>query len=230
MLHLEKHRTERIGWLRAAELGANDGIVSIASLIIGVASSNAARADVFIAGGAGLVAGAISMAAGEFISVSSQADSERAEITRERRELELSRDYEMAELSSIYVKRGLKPQLAKQVAQQLMEHDALAAHTRDELGISEQMSAKPIQAALVSAASFTLGAALPLSFVLLSPEDSFIIIPIAFVSLLSLVFLGALAAYTGGSSKIKSIARVAFWGMFAMGLTAIIGAVFGQTV
>ncbi len=227
--HQERHRTERIGWLRAAVLGANDGIVSTASLVVGVAAANAVRGDVLIAGVAGLVAGAMSMAAGEYVSVSSQADTEGADLARERRELESDWDYEVAELTAIYVERGLDPQLAGQVAQQLMAHDAVATHARDELGISESFSARPIQAALASAGSFTAGAAMPLIVVLIMPEAS-LVVAVSVVSLIFLALLGILAANAGGSSMVKSAVRVTFWGALAMGLTALVGAIFGTVV
>lgn len=227
--HQERHFTERIGWLRAAVLGANDGIVSTASLVVGVAASSAARSEVLVAGIAGLVAGAMSMAAGEYVSVSSQADTEQADLARERRELDSNWDFELEELAGIYTARGLEPALARQVAEQLMAHDALATHTRDELGISESMSARPIQAALASAGSFTIGAAMPLLIVLVAPESSLVAI-VSAVSLVFLALLGALAANAGGSPMMKGIVRVTFWGALAMGLTAIVGAVFGTIV
>jgi VIT1/CCC1 family predicted Fe2+/Mn2+ transporter len=225
----ERHRTERIGWLRAAVLGANDGIVSTASLLVGIASSQAPRENILLAGIAGLVAGAVSMAAGEFVSVSSQADTEFAEIARERHEIESNRDYEVEELTIIYVERGLEANLARQVAVQLMEHDAVGAHARDELGISESLGARPIQAAFTSAASFTVGASIPLSIVLFSPVSSLVLV-ISSVSLICLACVGMLAAYTGGSSMTKGAVRVRFWGALAMGLTALIGSVFGTFV
>ncbi len=225
----EVHRTGRIGWLRAAVLGANDGIVSTASLIVGVAAANAIRDDVLLAGVAGLVAGAMSMAAGEYVSVSSQADTEQAELTRERKELAESGDFELEELSAIYAKRGVEPALAKQVAQQLMKHDALAAHARDELGISETMSARPIQAALASAGSFAIGATLPLLTVLIVPESS-LVAAVSVTALVFLAILGVLAAWAGGAPIIKSTVRVAFWGALAMLLTALVGSLFGTTV
>ena len=225
----EVHRTGRIGWLRAAVLGANDGIVSTASLIVGVAAANAVREDVLIAGIAGLVAGAMSMAAGEYVSVSSQADTEQAELAREGRELAAAGDFELEELSAIYEKRGVEPALAKQVAQQLMKHDALAAHARDELGISETLSARPIQAALASAGSFAIGAALPLLTVLIVSESS-LVIAVSATALVFLAVLGVLAAWVGGAPIIKSTVRVAFWGALAMALTALVGSLFGTTV
>ena len=225
----EQHRTGRIGWLRAAVLGANDGIVSTASLIVGVAAAHAVRADVLVAGVAGLVAGAMSMAAGEYVSVSSQADTEQAELARERRELDSDGPYELEELTTIYVGRGVEPVLAKQVAQQLMGHNALAAHARDELGISDTMSARPVQAALASAASFAVGAAMPLITVLLVPESS-LVLAVSVTSLIFLALLGILAAWAGGAPIIRSTLRVTFWGALAMALTALVGSLFGTTV
>ena len=227
--HHERHRTERIGWLRAAVLGANDGIVSTASLLVGVAAAHAARGEVLVAGVAGLVAGAMSMAAGEYVSVSSQADTEQADIARERSELEGNVEHERAELASIYVARGLEPALAGQVADQLMAHDALAAHARDELGISEKLSARPVQAALASAATFAIGASLPLLAALAAPEASLARV-VSGSSLLFLAGLGALAARAGGAPILRSTARVTFWGALAMGLTAGVGALFGTVV
>jgi VIT1/CCC1 family predicted Fe2+/Mn2+ transporter len=227
--HPEKHRTQHIGWLRAAVLGANDGIVSTASLVVGVAASNAAHAEVLVAGVAGLVAGAMSMAAGEYVSVSSQSDTENADIGRERKELAAPGDGERKELAAIYVKRGLDPALADKVAGQLMAKDALAAHSRDELGISETISARPIQAALTSALTFAVGAALPLLVVVLAPAASLVWL-VSGTSLLFLALLGALAAYTGGANILKGVARVAFWGALAMAITAGIGALFGTVV
>jgi VIT1/CCC1 family predicted Fe2+/Mn2+ transporter len=225
----ERHRTGRIGWLRASVLGANDGIVSTASLIVGIAAANAVRGDVLIAGVAGLVAGAMSMAAGEYVSVSSQADTEQAELARERKELEDDGEFELEELVSIYVARGVEPAVANQVAQQLMNHDALGAHARDELGISETMSARPIQAAFASAASFAVGAVLPLITVLLVPET--ILTPaVSGTSLIFLALLGVLAAWVGGAPIVKSTIRVTFWGALAMGLTALVGSLFGTVV
>lgn len=227
--HRERHRTGRIGWLRAAVLGANDGIVSTASLIVGVAAANAVRGDVLIAGVAGLVAGAMSMAAGEYVSVSSQADTEQAELARERKELEDDGEFELEELAAIYVARGVEPDLAKQVAQQLMNRDALATHARDELGISEIMSARPVQAAFASAASFAIGAVLPLITVLLVPET--ILAPaVTTTSLIFLTLLGVLAAWVGGSPIFKSAIRVTFWGALAMALTALVGSLVGTTI
>ena len=224
--HPEGHYAQRIGWLRAAVLGANDGIVSTASLVIGVAAANAARGDVMIAGVAGLVAGAMSMATGEYVSVSSQADTEKADLDREQSELENDEEFERQELAAIYVGRGLEPSLAEQVADQLMKHDALSAHARDELGLTEIHSARPIQAALASASTFAVGAALPLVIALLSPSMS--IIPVvAGGSLLFLALLGGLAARTGGANVATGAGRVTLWGALAMGATAAAGALFG---
>ena len=228
-LHPEAHLIARIGWLRAAVLGANDGIVSTASLIVGVAAASAAQSQILITGIAGLVAGAMSMAAGEYVSVSSQADTERADLARERQELSDNIDFEREELTDIYMKRGLERDLAQQVADQLMAKDALGAHARDELGISHVTAARPVQAALTSAATFAVGAALPLLMVVLSPRD----IVIAVVSAASLGFLallGAIGARAGGAPVGKATARVTFWGAFAMALTAGIGAMFGTAV
>jgi len=227
--HHETHRTHRIGWLRAAVLGANDGIVSTASLIVGIAASHAAHYDIVLAGVAGLVAGAMSMAAGEYVSVSSQADTEQADLARERKELKEDVHHEQKELQAIYVARGLDPLLAGQVAEQLMNHDALGAHARDELGISATGIARPIQAALTSAATFSVGAVLPLLIVMLVPDTNLIVF-VSSASLLFLALLGILAAYTGGASLIKSAFRVTFWGALAMGLTAAVGAVFGTAI
>ena len=224
--HSEKHRTSRIGWLRAAVLGANDGIVSTASLIVGVTAANAAHGVILTAGVAGLVAGAMSMAAGEYVSVSSQSDTERADLDRERRELDQDWDYEQEELAAIYVARGLDSNLASEVASQLMARDALGAHARDELGISETTTARPLQAAFASAATFAVGAALPLLSALVSPVSS--IIPIVSgSSLMFLAILGALAARAGGAPTLRSVLRVTFWGAVAMALTAAVGAIFG---
>lgn len=227
--HHERHRTHRIGWLRAAVLGANDGIVSTASLIVGIAASHAAHNDIVLAGVAGLVAGAMSMAAGEYVSVSSQADTEQADLKRERKELEEDGSHEQKELAAIYVSRGLDPVLAEQVAEQLMNYDALGAHARDELGISATAIARPIQAALTSAATFAIGAVLPL-WVVLFAQDADLIVLVSAASLLFLTLLGMLAAYSGGASIIKGAFRVAFWGALAMGLTAIVGSIFGTVV
>jgi VIT1/CCC1 family predicted Fe2+/Mn2+ transporter len=226
MRHLEKHRMSRIGWLRAAVLGANDGIVSTSSLILGVAASGAASRSILIAGVAGLVAGAMSMAAGEYVSVSSQADTESADLERERQELVTQPEAEQAELTAIYVDRGLAPELAAQVATQLMAHDALGAHARDELSITETVTARPVQAALASAVTFALGAALPLLVVLLAPQPV-LIWAVAISSLLFLALLGSLAAAAGGSPMLRAAVRVTFWGALAMALTAAVGALFG---
>jgi len=227
--HRETHRTERIGWLRAAVLGANDGIVSTASLVVGVAAAAAGRAEIMLAGVAGLVAGAMSMAAGEYVSVSSQADTERADLERERRELAADGPAETRELTSIYVGRGLDPALAHQVAEQLMAHDALGAHARDELGISEVTSARPVQAALASALTFAVGAALPLLTAALAPEGRTMIL-VSMASLGFLALLGAAAARAGGAPAVKGALRVTFWGALAMALTAGIGTLFGRVV
>jgi vacuolar iron transporter family protein len=224
--HHELHRTSRIGWLRAAVLGANDGIVSTASLVIGVAAANAARSEVILSGVAGLAAGALSMAAGEYVSVSSQADTERADVELERRELAADSDAELRELAAIYVHRGLQPDLARTVAQQLMARDALGAHARDELGISEILAARPLQAAIASAAAFAAGAALPLLAIALAPDAGMTVF-IGGVSLVSLVALGAVAARTGGAPAAIGAARVAFWGALAMAVTAGVGWMFG---
>jgi len=224
--HREWHRTDRIGWLRAAALGANDGIVSTASLVLGVAAAEATHSSVMVAGIAGLVAGAMSMAAGEYVSVRSQADSEEAALAMERAELEADEQGERRELTAIYVGRGLDPALAKQVAEQLMAHDALGAHARDELGISDTLSARPIQAAVTSAASFAVGAALPLLAVTMVAESSLIPV-VAGTSLVFLALLGGLAARVGGAKVTKGALRVTFWGALAMGLTAGVGALFG---
>lgn len=224
--HRETHRTGRIGWLRAAVLGANDGIVSTASLVLGVAAANASHSHVMIAGTAGLVAGAMSMAAGEYVSVRSQSDSEQAALELERAELDTDNLGEHRELSAIYVERGLDPALAKQVAEQLMAHDALGAHARDELGISETLSARPIQAALTSAASFAVGAFMPLLAVALVSESSLIPV-VSGTSLVFLAILGGLAARVGGANVTVGAARVTFWGALAMALTAAVGTLFG---
>ena len=228
MRHIERHRTHRIGWLRAAVLGANDGIVSTASLVLGVAAAEASAKNILIAGVAGLVAGAMSMAAGEYVSVSSQADTERADMDRERKELATDPDHEHAELTAIYVERGLDKELASAVATQLTAHDALGAHARDELGISEMLTARPIQAAWASAGTFAIGAVLPLLVVLLAPASA-IMWAVAVSSLLFLALLGAMAARTGGASVVTSAARVTFWGALAMALTTAVGALFGVT-
>jgi vacuolar iron transporter family protein len=229
MRHTEQHRTHRVGWLRAAVLGANDGIVSTASLIVGVAAAESSRGSILVAGMAGLVAGAMSMAAGEYVSVSSQSDTENADLDRERRELATDIEHEHAELAAIYVARGLDSSLAAQVATQLMAKDALGAHARDELGISETLSAKPVQAAFASAGTFAVGAALPLLTVLVAPAAALVWV-VSGSSLIFLALLGALAARTGGSPVWRSVARVTFWGALAMALTAGVGALFGAAV
>ena len=229
LFHRERHRTQNIGWLRAAVLGANDGIVSTASLVIGVATSNATHSGVLVAGVAGLVAGAMSMAAGEYVSVSSQSDTERADIERERTELATDEYNERKELAAIYVERGLDLALANQVAEQLMAKDALAAHSREELGISETISARPIQAAITSALTFAVGAVLPLIVLVIAPATK-LVPAVAATSLFSLALLGGLAAYTGGAPIVKGIFRVTFWGALAMAITAGIGAWFGTAV
>ena len=227
--HTESHLVERIGWLRASVLGANDGIISTASLILGVASAAASSADILLTGVAGLVAGAMSMAAGEYVSVSSQADTEHADLAREKRELADDPGFETEELAQLYVARGVEVGLAREVAKQLMAKDALAAHARDELGISSISTARPVQAALASAATFSVGAAAPLVLVLVSPSS--VLIPVVAVgSLLFLAILGAVGARAGGAGLLKPTVRVTFWGAFAMGLTAGIGAVFGKVV
>lgn len=228
-LHSENHLVSRIGWLRAAVLGANDGIVSTASLIVGVASAAAGSSEVLLAGVAGLVAGAMSMAAGEYVSVSSQSDTENADLDRERLELQSQPEFERAELADIYVQRGVTPELARQVAEQLMAKNALAAHAHDELGISEMTTARPIQAALTSAATFAVGAAMPLAMVLLAPEAS-LVWSVSAASLLFLALLGAIGAKAGGANVMKATLRVTFWGAFAMALTAGIGALFGTAI
>ncbi|SFD29586.1 MULTISPECIES: VIT1/CCC1 transporter family protein [Oxalobacteraceae] len=224
--HTEGHRIDAIGWLRAAVLGANDGIVSTASLILGVASASAAHENILTAGVAGLVAGAMSMATGEYVSVSSQADTERAAMAEERTELHENYSGEHAELTAIYVRRGLDHSLATQVAQKLMDHDAIGAHARDELGISETTTARPLQAAVYSAASFAVGAALPLGVAVVTPTA--ILIPsVAVAALVSLAILGGLASKTGGARILPGVVRVTFWSALAMGVTAGIGALFG---
>jgi vacuolar iron transporter family protein len=227
--HPELHRVDRIGWLRAAVLGANDGIVSTASLMLGVAAANASTQTLLLTGVAALVGGAMSMAAGEYVSVSSQADTETADIARERTELAEQPEHEQRELAGIYQARGLSPDLAAQVAQQLMKHDALGAHARDELGISHISTSRPIQAALASAASFALGAALPLIATLFAPAPWRLPI-ISSASLGFLVLLGVVSARLGGAPALKAAARVAFWGALAMGITALVGSLFGVSV
>jgi VIT1/CCC1 family predicted Fe2+/Mn2+ transporter len=227
--HLERHRTGRISWLRAAVLGANDGIVSTSSLVLGVAAAQATHSNVLLAGVAGLVAGAMSMAAGEYVSVHSQADTEKAELDRERAELKADDKGERKELTAIYIGRGLDPALAKQVADQLMAHDALGAHARDELGISEATRARPIQAALASAGSFALGAALPLGVTAISPAANLSVL-VGGTSLVFLALLGGVAARAGGAGVLRGAIRVTFWGALAMALTAGVGWLFGTTV
>ena len=227
--HTERHLVARIGWLRAAVLGANDGIVSTASLIVGVAAAEAARGPILVAGVAGLMAGAMSMAAGEYVSVSSQSDTEKADIARETAELADDPDAEARELAGIYVARGLDSGLAKQVAVQLMAKDAIGAHARDELGISEISTAKPIQAALTSALTFSAGAILPLGMVLIAPL-AWVTWAVSGVALAALALLGAIGARAGGASVLRSVLRVSFWGAFAMALTALIGKAFGAVV
>ena len=226
---MERHRTDRIGWLRAAVLGANDGIVSTASLVIGVAAAGSSQGTVLVSGVAGLVAGAMSMAAGEFVSVHSQADTEQADLARERAELALDPAAERRELMAIYVTRGLDQSLAQQVAEQLMKHDAIGAHARDELGISETLNARPVQAALSSAASFAVGAVLPLAVTALAPAQG--MIPwVSGTSLVFLALLGAMAARVGGAGAWIGAGRVTFWGALAMAITAGVGALFGSIV
>lgn len=226
MPHFERHRTHRIGWLRAAVLGANDGIVSTASLVLGVAAAGASSKSIVIAGVAGLVAGAMSMAAGEYVSVSSQADTERADLDREHKELVAHPKQEHGEMTAIYVGRGLDAGLASNVATQLMEHDALGAHGRDELGISDTSTAKPVQAAMASAVTFSVGAVLPLLIVLLVPVSA-LMWAVSGSSLVFLALLGSLAARIGGASVMTAAVRVTFWGALAMALTAGVGALFG---
>jgi len=228
MLPPEPHRTERIGWLRAAVLGANDGIISTSSLTVGVAAASADRRAVVVAGVAGLVAGALSMAAGEYVSVSSQADTERAELDRERLELAADPAFELRELAEIYVGRGLSAEVAATVARELMAKDALGAHARDELGLSDTLAARPGQAAWASAASFAIGAALPLATAALAPPPASM--TIAGASLVSLFVLGALSAWVGGGSAVRAAVRVTFWGAIAMALTAGVGWLFGTAV
>ena len=223
--HLEAHRIHRIGWLRAAVLGANDGIVSTASLLVGIAAASAGQTTLLMTGVAALVAGAMSMAAGEYVSVFSQSDTENADLAREKAELVKHPAAELRELTLIYVARGLTPELAAQVAAQLTTHDALGAHARDELGISNAFSAKPLQAALASAASFATGAALPLAVVALAPVQS-VMVWVAGTSLLSLALLGVVAALAGGSAVLPSVWRVTFWGVLAMAATAAVGTLF----
>jgi VIT1/CCC1 family predicted Fe2+/Mn2+ transporter len=228
-IHPEHHRVTRVGWLRAAVLGANDGIVSTASLIVGVASASATTGNVLLAGIAGLVAGAMSMAAGEYVSVSSQADAEQADLATERRELRENEAFEQRELAEIYVKRGLDRELAQKVADQLMKKDALGAHARDELGISEITRARPVQAAFASAGAFTAGAAMPLLAVVVSPPTLLVWV-VSAASLVFLAILGAVGAKAGGAKAPKAIVRVTFWGALAMAMTAVIGALVGTAV
>ena len=228
-LHPESHLVSRLGWLRAAVLGANDGIVSTASLIVGVAAASTATSEVLIAGVAGLVAGAMSMAAGEYVSVSSQSDTEQADLAREQAELAGQPDYECEELTRIYMDRGVDADLARQVAIQLMAKDSLGAHARDELGISEMTAARPIQAALTSAATFAAGAAMPLAMVLLMPR-SLLVAGVSIASLIFLALLGGIGARAGGAKVVRATLRVTFWGALAMALTAGIGTIFGTVV
>ena len=227
--HTENHRAHRMGWLRAAVLGANDGVVSVSSLVVGVAAGGASQNNILLTGIAGLVAGALSMAAGEYISVQSQADTENADLNRERRELDQEPDKELHELKSIYMQRGLDEQLALQVAAKLTAGDALAAHARDELGITDELRARPIQAAVVSAAAFAVGAIIPVLAAILAPSNwvSFVT---TVVTLLSLTALGSLAAFAGGASILRGAIRVTFWGALAMSITAIIGKIIGATL
>ena len=227
--HAERHRTQRIGWLRAAVLGANDGIVSTASLMVGVAAASASHSNILLTGVAGLVAGAMSMASGEYVSVHSQADTEKADLSRERVELDANPAAEQRELTAIYVARGLEPALAHQVAEQLMHHDALGTHARDELGISDALGARPVQAALASAGSFAFGAVLPLVVTAVAPAQS--LVPwVSGTSLLFLALLGAVAARAGGAGMLVGAWRVTFWGALAMAITAGVGAFFGAVV
>ena len=227
--HLESHRAQHIGWLRAAVLGANDGALSVSSLVVGVAASGAPQAQVLLTGLAGLVAGALSMAAGEYISVQSQADTENADMAKERRELAEEPERELEELAGIYVTRGLDPELAKQVAIQLTAHDALAAHARDELGITEELKARPLQASLASSAAFSVGAIVPICSALFASASQVAMITTV-ITLFTLAMLGALAAFVGGAPTGKGALRVTFWGALAMGATAVVGHVFGASV
>jgi VIT1/CCC1 family predicted Fe2+/Mn2+ transporter len=227
--HFERHYADRIGWLRAGVLGANDGIVSTASLVVGVAAASAVRGDVLVAGIAGLVAGAMSMAAGEYVSVSSQSDTEKADLAREKKELETDDAGERRELTNIYIQRGLEPELAKKVADQLMAKDALMAHARDELGLNEIHTAQPIQAALASALSFAVGAILPLLAVLFAPSEMMISIVVG-SSLVFLAIMGVVAAKLGGANMWVGALRVTFWGLLAMLATALVGRLFGTSV
>ena len=227
--HLERHRTDRVGWLRAAVLGANDGIVSTASLVVGVAAASASHGSILLTGVAGLAAGAMSMAAGEYVSVHSQADTERADLSKERKELEVDPAAELRELTAIYVGRGLEPALATQVAEQLTAHDALGTHARDELGISETLTARPVQAALASAASFAVGAVLPLAVTALAPDRG-LLLWVSGMSLVFLALLGAVAARVGGAGMLVGAWRVTFWGALAMAITAGVGSLFGAAI
>jgi VIT1/CCC1 family predicted Fe2+/Mn2+ transporter len=227
--HRESHRGERIGWLRAAVLGANDGTISVASLVVGVAAAGASQDSLLLTGVAGLVAGAMSMAAGEYVSVQSQADTEAADMAKERNELEAEPERELAELAAIYIGRGLDEPLARQVAEKLTAGDALAAHARDELGITETLRARPVQAALASAAAFCAGAIIPILTALLAPAARVAEVS-SLTSLAALLVFGGLAGYAGGASITKGALRVAFWGAFAMGLTAVVGRLFGAAV
>ncbi|MBP7815233.1 MAG: VIT family protein [Phenylobacterium sp.] len=224
--HREMHLIERVGWLRAAVLGANDGIVSTASLIVGVAAASQGRGEILVAGVAGLVAGAMSMAAGEYVSVSSQSDTERADIAREKGELDTQPDFELAELAGIYAARGVEPKLAEEVARQLMARDALGAHARDELGISEMSTARPVQAAFTSALTFAAGAALPLALAVFTPLPA-LVPAVSGASVAFLALLGGVGARAGGAPIWKAVTRVTFWGAMAMALTAGVGALFG---
>jgi VIT1/CCC1 family predicted Fe2+/Mn2+ transporter len=226
---MEAHRTHRIGWLRAAVLGANDGVVSVSSLVVGVAAGGASQGDILLSSIAGLIAGAMSMAAGEYVSVQSQADTENADLSRERRELAEDPEHEIAELTAIYLQRGLDEPLARRVAEKLMEGDALAAHARDELGITEELKARPIQAALASAVAFAVGAIIPTLSALLAPPSRVGSVTGA-TTLLTLTILGALAAYAGGASITKGAIRVTFWGVLAMGVTAAFGSLLGKAL
>ena len=228
-LHSENHLVERIGWLRAAVLGANDGIISTASLIVGVAAAATSSAEILIAGAAGMVAGAMSMAAGEYVSVSSQSDTEYADLARERKELASDPVSELEELANIYTKRGVDPSLVRQVAGQLMAKDALGAHARDELGITDEAAARPVQAALTSALTFSVGAALPIVTTIITPRH-LLVVTVSAASLVFLAFLGAVGAKVGGAGVVKPTVRVAFWGASAMALTAGVGALVGKVL
>jgi vacuolar iron transporter family protein len=228
-MHRELHRTGRFGWLRAAVLGANDGVISVASLVVGIAAAGSPQGSILLTGVAGLVAGAMAMAAGEYVSVQSQADTEKADLEKERRELEGEPERELAEMTAIYRHRGLEPELARQVAQKLMLHDALGTHARDELGITEALRARPIQAAFASALSFTAGAAVPIVAALLAPVSRVAAVSFA-TALAALVALGATAAYAGGAPVARGALRVAFWGALAMAVTAGVGRLFGAAI